>query len=354
MGLRVSAPVIAAMYFAVASPAAAQQGFGFPSCIASVVSGSGAPINRLIPPGATKPLARQVRGVVARAVTWRPGQTIKVCFKSGTPGAHQRVIRVAREWMSYANVKFDFEEGGTPRRCRGDGHEDIKIDFIDNRGWWSAYGTISRHRDPSMNLQFLGVDAPRYTNGQPAPEPELRRIVLHEFGHALGMMHEHQSPSGGCDREINWEAAYQMGAKMGWDRDMVHAQMRQLANVEEFNLTAVDRKSIMHYSLAPELFRLGRNSNCWVPENFDLSEQDKRFIARVYPKAGGPPVVTSSAPQSPPAGAVPTRGAKPPAAVLNDKETLVKQYEELLKQAGLAADRIAQMSREFRRNVLGQ
>jgi Astacin (Peptidase family M12A) len=334
---------------ALASPASAQSGFAFPSCLASLPSGPGGQLHRLIPSEANAPLARQVRGVVARAVTWRPGQTVRICFKSGTRGAHERVIRVAREWMQFANIVFDFHENGVPRQCQGG--EDIKIDFMDNRGWWSAYGTISRQRDPSMNLQFFGVDTPRYTNGQPAPELDLRRIILHEFGHALGMMHEHQSPGAECDKEINWDAAYQMGVRLGWDKEMVHAQMRQLTNLEEFNTTAVDRKSIMHYSLAPDLFKLGRNSKCWVPDNNDLSEQDRRFIASIYPKTGAP-VATSSGPTaSRPAAA--TRGAKP-VAVINDKETLVKQYQELLKQAGLAADRIAQLTQEFRKNVFGQ
>ncbi len=335
---------------AFASPASAESGFAFPSCLASLPSGPGE-LNRLVPSEAKGLLARQVRGVVARAVTWSPGQTIKVCFRSGTRGAHERVIRVAREWMQYANVAFDFQENGAPRQCKGG--EDIKIDFVDNRGWWSAYGTISRQRDPSMNLQFFGVDTPRHTNGQPAPELELRRIILHEFGHALGMMHEHQSPVAECDSEINWDAAYQMGVKLGWDKEMVHAQMRQLTNLEEFNRTAVDRKSIMHYSLAPELFKLGRNSKCWVPDNNDLSEQDRSFIASVYPRDGAP-VATSSGPATSSRPAAATRGAKPPAAVINDKEALIKQYEDLLKQAGLAADRIAQLTREFRKNVFGQ
>ena len=44
---------------------------------------------------------------------------------------------------------------------------------------------------------------------------------------------------------------------------------------------------------------------------------------------------------------------KPPVAV-NDRETLVRQYEELLRQAGLTAERIAELTREFRRTVLGQ
>jgi Astacin (Peptidase family M12A) len=331
---------------AMAGSASAQSGFAFPSCFASL------PLDSLVPKEAKGPLARQVRGVVARAITWRPGQTIKVCFKSGTRGAQERVIRVAREWMQFANVVFDFHEDGAPRQCKGG--EDIKVDFIDNKGWWSAYGTIARQRDPSMNLQFFGVDTPRFSNGQPAPELEMRRIILHEFGHALGMMHEHQSPAAECDSEINWDAAYQMGTKLGWDKEMVHAQMRQLTNLEEFNVTAVDRKSIMHYSLAPDLFKLGRSSKCWVPDNNDLSEQDRRFMASIYPRDGAP-VATSSGPatsQQPPAAA--TRGAKPPMAAGNDKETLIKQYEDLLKQAGLAAEKIAQLTQEFRKNVLGQ
>ena len=117
-------------------------------------------------------------------------------------------------------------------------------------------------------------------------------------------------------------------------------------------MTAVDRKSIMHYSLAPELFKLGRNSKCWVPDNNDLSEQDRRFIASVYPRDGVP--VARRAPSTCIRAAGATRGAKPPVALVNDKEALIKQYEDLLKQAGLAADKIAQLTREFRTNVFGQ
>ena len=349
MRLRFFALCAVPAMMALASPASAQGGFAFPSCLASLPSGPGGQLDRLVPAEAKGPLARQVRGVVARAVTWRPGQTLKVCFKSGTRGAQERVIRVAREWMQFANVVFDVHDNGVPRQCQGG--EDIKVDFVDNKGWWSAYGTIGRQRDPSMNLQFFGVDTPRFTNGQPAPELEMRRIILHEFGHALGMMHEHQSPNAECDSEINWDAAYQMGAKMGWDKDMVHSQMRQLTNAEEFNLTSVDRKSIMHYSLAPELFKLGRNSKCWVPDNNDLSEQERRFMASIYPRDGTP---VASTPSTSSGGVGATRGAKPPVALVNDKETLIKQYEELLKQAGVAADKIAQLTREFRTNVFGQ
>ena len=78
--------------------------------------------------------------------------------------------------------------------------------------------------------------------------------------------------------------------------------MRALTQVAEFNVTEVDRKSIMHYSLPPEIFKLGKNSRCWVPDNDELSVQDRNFIAAIYPKAGAP-VQTSGAPVVGPPGA---------------------------------------------------
>ena len=114
-------------------------------------------------------------------------------------------------------------------------------------------GTVSRTQNPSMNLQFFGVDTPMLKNGQPAPEAPMRATILHEFGHALGLLHEHQSPNANCDAEIDWDAAYKIGAGIGWDKAQVDRNFRQLANTTVLNATEVDRKSIMHYSLPPVL-----------------------------------------------------------------------------------------------------
>ncbi|KAB2915486.1 MAG: hypothetical protein F9K29_13115 [Hyphomicrobiaceae bacterium] len=331
-----SIPVLAAF----GGTSHAQEGFAFPSCISSTLANSGAQLARFIPPEAKGAPVSKLRGVVARTVTWKPGQTIKVCFRSGSEKAQERVARYAREWMQYANVVFDFGEGSTLRKCQGDGHEDIKIDFVDGKGWWSFFGTVSRQRDPSMNLQFFGVDTPRFANGQPAPESELRKTILHEFGHALGMLHEHQSPRANCDAEIDWEAAYAVGAKIGWPKEQVDRNFRQFLQNDEFNATEVDRRSIMHYSLPPQIFKGGTRSPCWVPENLDLSEKDRAFIRRIYPRPD--PLVVASGPDQPV-----TRGVRRNTGG-EDKDGLVKQYEDLLRQSGVDADKVRQLSKEFR------
>ena len=266
-----------------------------PSCIASTLPAARAQ-TRLIPAEIKGAPLVQVRGVVVRSLTWKRGETIKVCFHGGTRKAQERVARIAREWMQYANVVFDFEEGGAPRACKGDKPADIKVAFEDNKGWWSVPGTISRGQNPSMNLQFYGVDTPMLKDGQPAPEAPMRATILHEFGHALGLMHEHQSPNANCDAEIDWDAAYKVGADIGWDQAQVDRNFRQLASSTSLNATEVDRKSIMHYSLPPMLFKRGKQSACFVAENLELSEQDRKFIASIYPKDEAPMVVSGVPP----------------------------------------------------------
>jgi hypothetical protein len=330
----------------VALPGAgfAQHDLPMPSCIASTLDGYA--LARLVPPEAKGATARAVRGVVRRVVTWPVGATLQVCFRSGTEIAQKRVARYAREWMQHANVALDFGEGASPRKCRGDGSEDIKIDFVDKAGWWSALGTLGRGREHTMNFEFMGVDEPAYATGQRMSEAAMRRVVLHEFGHSLGLAHEHQSPNAGCDSEFDWEKVYALGASWGWDQARIDRAFRQLANAEEYNLTEVDRRSIMHYSLPASIFKLGVNSPCWIAGNYELSAQDRTFIRTIYPKKDDP-VVVSSVPEG-----MTTRSG--PARTSSEREAVVKDYERLLREAGVAAGKAAELTAEFRRIALGR
>ena len=59
------------------------------------------------------------------------------------------------------------------------------------------------------------------------PDTELReyqRVVRHEFGHALGMIHEHQNPA--AQGQIPWDKpkVYAYYAQQGWNKDDVDFQ----------------------------------------------------------------------------------------------------------------------------------
>ena len=105
----------------------------------------------------------------------------------------------------------------------------------------------------------------------------------------------------------------------------------------------------MHYSLPPVLFKRGKQSACFVAENLELSETDRKFIASVYPKddgAGGcvrHPADDGYAQRRP--------AARRP---VEDREALVKRYEELLKQSGIEAGRVRDLVADFRKSATGK
>jgi serralysin len=298
-------------------------------------------VARLVPAELPEATRSRLRAVVVRTLTWKPGELVKVCFRSGTQGARARVAKYASEWMRYANIRLEFGEPGNYRNCAGDNSEAIKIDFVDGgpkSGFWSALGTLSRKEEHSLNLAYLGRDQlPVDKQGRAMPEAEARRLILHEFGHALGLVHEHQSPAAQCGKEYYEEAVMAYGALRGWPKDQTVRNFQQYNEMPELNASAVDRKSIMHYSLPPWLFKAGDKSPCFVSTNFELSDGDKEFVARHYP---------TSRPNGNVAGApAPTLTRSGTAA------TPAQEYADLLKASGLAADRIEALVAEFRKET---
>ena len=109
-------------------------------------------------------------------------------------------------------------------------------------------------------------------------------VILHEFGHTIGLIHEHQNPTGG----IRWnkEAVYRDlgGPPNFWDRPTVDRNMFETYDRSQVNATTVDKHSIMLYAIPREWTLDGFSS---TPNNV-LSAQDKTFVKdrRNYPTPG--------------------------------------------------------------------
>src|SRR5208337_1369205 len=149
------------------------------------------------------------KGVVSTGRKWMPGRTIIIGFLEGDPVVQQGVAQCAMEWTRYANIRFQFVPPGQPA--------EVRIAF-----------------QPGGSYSLLGTDALSVPQGQltmnfgwlnpGSDEPTLRSVVLHEFGHMLGLVHEHMHPGG----QIKWNYPVALAyyeRTQGWDEAMVKAQV---------------------------------------------------------------------------------------------------------------------------------
>lgn len=197
---------------------------------------------------------------------WPPGHNIKVRFLDGDPIIWGRVIQCAKEWEKYANIHFDFGEHD---------EAEIRISFAIKGQSWSQLGTQAlAFKDQSkatMNFGWLELDS---------SYDAYAGVVLHEFGHALGCIHEHQHP----ENEIPWDEEavfdYYTGPPNNWPPLKVRMNVLLAYPEGQTQFSAFDRKSIMLYPVPNEHTK----GNWFVDwKNSELSERDKEFIAEMYP-----------------------------------------------------------------------
>src|SRR5262245_36465718 len=113
---------------------------------------------------------------------WKDGRTLGIYFMDGSATQKARVMEQAVKWSSYANITFDFAASKSDAQ--------IRISFAADPGSWSYIGTDClgiKKSEPTMNFGWLTDET---------EDDEYERVVIHEFGHALGAIHEHQNPRG--------------------------------------------------------------------------------------------------------------------------------------------------------------
>ncbi|KAJ9643566.1 hypothetical protein H2199_004245 [Coniosporium tulheliwenetii] len=108
-------------------------------------------------------------------------------------------------------------------------------------------------------------------------EQEFSRTVIHEFGHALGCVHEHQSPNA----FIDWDrdAVYAEFALQGWSSSDVDNNIFNRYTAAATEESLFDINSIMMYFFPGRLVK----SNVGSPVNYVLSVTDKAMINTIYP-----------------------------------------------------------------------
>ena len=226
----------------------------------------------------------ELEAVVRLELTWRDGR-FNVCFLDGSREARDHVAEVAQRWMAGTSLQIEFGPAGNRDTC-GAGHPaDVRVTFK-GEDYWSLVGTEAKMNTSlsSPTMMLGGMSKSTFTADEDG-------TILHEFGHAIGFEHEHQSPVSACEKEMDWDFLYRWGASIRWSRSKVDTNMRELlVPSSKLLTTAFDRQSVMLYSLEKESFKDPSTATCYIPkQNNVLSKLDRETAQAVYPpRVAGP------------------------------------------------------------------
>ncbi|MGA5692679.1 M12 family metallopeptidase [Cytobacillus pseudoceanisediminis] len=196
--------------------------------------------------------------IINKEALWPLDSEIHVKFLNGEENHKNMVKKYAVEWEELAAVKFIFDV---------DDHSDsqIKISFNDKGDNRSCVGECKA--EITMHLDLVTLTS----------EETMRGIILHEFGHALGLEHEHQHP----ENSIVWtrDKVYEYFENKKWSRTDVDKFIFEKFSHEDkkYFFLKYDKNSIMHYFIL----------NDWTEDDFEvnfnsyLSELDKEKMKLV-------------------------------------------------------------------------
>jgi len=257
-------------------------------------------------PAATKPSTQAV--VANKFYLWPVGATLNVSFADGSIEARKAVAEIAADWAKHANLKLAFFVDSEPPVSH------VRVKF-DDPNCNSALGTSSQFMIDSgdASMRLCHIDHQVGTEW-------FQRVVLHEFGHALGIEHEHQSPK--SKFEWNKPFVYEYYAKTAnWDQFMVDHWIFRKIDPASSDASEYDPDSVMQYSFPAEFTKNGTA----ILGGFELSATDKAHVAKIYPGAKPNPKPSSK----------PTKFYERMIAVRNDtNEPLDVQLVHESKDAG--------------------
>ena len=270
---------------------------------------------------------KKLRAALLVSAIWDPitHPVIKIYFMDGSPKQREWVKKVINESIAPVCDRLTFDWNAQQA------DSDIRISFKIPGAAYSYIGTQNLSIPKSQHTMNLGwLDDDVQYNAE--PYKNTGQVVIHEFCHALGMIHEHQNPK---NNPIDWNIPVVIEALQttnGWDTDgatlpgcppgsscgpstsvgdlpyccpnINNNMFKKYGSVELceeakklpagperteklnsycggdlVNGSVYDNTSIMHYFFPPEWLNSGSAA---VPVNTVLSELDKKWLNKYY------------------------------------------------------------------------
>lgn len=247
--------------------------------------------------------------------TWENGVTLTVKFidNGASQAIRDKVMRFAKEWELYGNFKLNFVSSAEPvtnirirlgsKRdklghnsnlgldCNDvpQGRQTMNLDTSDffnydyyikdlqSGGPFYKYLQGRGKNFSNYTMQNLISDLIDYKGPVLYNDKPFRGTTLHEFGHALGLLHEQSYPGA-----IKWkeDTVYKYYEKFGWSKADVDHNVLKVNELFFTNGSAYDPKSVMHYNVEAWQTEDGYS----LTRTHDLSAGDKALMAALYPK----------------------------------------------------------------------
>ncbi|HEX5103981.1 MAG TPA: M12 family metallopeptidase [Pirellulaceae bacterium] len=209
---------------------------------------------------------------------------LRFYFQPGTPAnLADRIIEHARTWTKHIDLKFDVVHD--PARAV------VRVRCSRLVGHASHIGSDGLRVPVNQETMTLGFSDLIDFEKQPKYN---EFVVLHEVGHALGLIHEHNRGDAALDFDRGRTIAY--FATRGLNAAQVQYNIFDRWTKPLVKFSEYDPKSIMHYMFPKEIMRSGQGT----AQNFELSPNDIRMAQEMYGAADGSP--------PPPAPPRPTSG----------------------------------------------
>ena len=209
---------------------------------------------------------RHKRSVGQWSKFWGNGRSLNITFVNAEPETLRKQIEgIIRKWEPSTNLTFTFDQA-----LNGDIR--IKTGAQTNESYVGTDATLAPSDQPTLSL---------FVDPQ---DNDFEWTILHEFGHALGLQHEHLHPKA----NIPWDKPKVYDyykTHYQWTKEQVDYNLFTLLPTVDFMQGPYDKESIMHYVVTNEL-----TIGDWeVLRNTRISKLDRRNMRKAYPKANTTP-----------------------------------------------------------------
>jgi hypothetical protein len=268
-----------------------------------------------IPPALFHKMLSSVKVVGAPGLAWKNQKVVTVAFQGGSDPLYALIESTAQEWKRVGgqlDLSFRDEQGRYRHWTNADTLRaaNIRIAFNEGEygGYWSLLGVLAKNvepNQPTMNFEGFAKTLQRYFDGQNASEwltTYEHTTILHEFGHALGLGHEHFHPQ--CQRDLNIGAIIRLlSDEQHWSEEVSRFQMEaeyfakivREGSPQDARVVItrdVDQRSVMLYLFPDQYYLSGAKSVCrpigdsGKPYPTTLSAGDKAFYLEYYRTVG--------------------------------------------------------------------